>query len=86
MTPTTTEVVRAALERRGGVIGVVSFMGQASQRRAAAAREAPGIRGCGCLHQALSGEPACQRRTRTTTAATSAASAVATAKNRSARC
>jgi len=84
MTPTTTEVVRAALERCGGFIGVVSFMAQAWQRMAAAAHEAAGIRGCGCLHPALSGEPLCQTRTTTTMTATSAASAVARAKNASA--
>jgi hypothetical protein len=84
MTPTTTEVVRAACERCGGVIGVVSFMAQASQRAAAAAHEAAGIWGCGCLHPALSGEPLCQRRKTTTMAATSAANAVARANNASA--
>ena len=86
MTPTTTEVVRAALERCGGVIGVVSFMAQAWQRMAAADREATGIQRCGCLHPPLSGEPACHTSTRTTIDAASADSAVARARNASAGC
>jgi hypothetical protein len=84
MTPTTTEVVRAALERCGGFIGVVSFMAQGWQRMAVAAHEAAGIRGCGCLHPPVSGDPAPQRRTSTRIAAASAASAAATASSASA--
>ena len=85
MTPTTTEVVRAALERCGGVCGVVSGMAAAWQGIRAPAREATGIRGCGCLHPPVSGHPRPQRWTRTTIAAASAARAVATAMSASAR-
>jgi hypothetical protein len=86
MAPTTTVVVRAARWRRGGVIGVVSGMASAWQRIATTGREPTGIPGCGCLHPALSGEPPPQRRTRTTTPATSAASAVTPATKAIACC